>query len=258
MKKIALTSLLAVFAVSAADASVFDPIYRAKAGQWAGQFGVAFTSGANEDGDGRTDLTAGDFNVSDVKIAYGVSDVFALTFETYGANSSSQVFANPEIGLNYRLLNDQAFGLDIVAKYGIALTETAVSGTRIGNNNLQAGVRVFGEMDKLQWGARLSAQYVFEEPDDYWNMLAGVEAQYSFNNTSAVKAELSYDVLAISEDIYSYDRSLSLGYVHNFSETAAVQPYVAYHFQRVLTDGDNELDLPNNYWQIGAKFGVQF
>ena len=255
MKRIILTSLIAFGATQAMAApGVFDPTFRAKQGVVAAQFGIAYQSGYTKDYSSMTDLTAGDVKVGDVKLAYGIADNLAVTLDTY----ASGVYANPELGLNYQIMNTKPLGVDIVGKWGIALTENAATGERIGNNNLQAGLHLYGQEGQFQWGAWGLAQYVFDDMGDFWNVLVTLEAQYQLDSMWAIKGTFNYDFLAINEDIVGYDRSLALGLVYTISKSAAVQPYLAYHFSDTLSGNGYTVHLPNNYWQIGAKFGVQF
>lgn len=273
MKKLALTSILALFAVSAANAGTFDSTYRVKAGDFNGQFGAAFTTGANKNGDELTDFTAGDFGVTGVKLAYGISDSFALTFDVSSVATSylttvGLTGTNPEIGINWQLVNTPSFGLDLIAKYGMALTEIAGTDTRIGMNNLQAGAHLYGAADALQWGATALAQYTFV-PDtvgdgDAINLLLQAEVMYAMNANWDLKAEVMYNMYNLNNglndavDFIIYDRSVAFGPVYNFSETAAVMPYLSYHFQTVQEYDSTDVESNDNFWQVGAKFSVQF
>ncbi|MCL2748977.1 MAG: hypothetical protein FWE50_02780 [Alphaproteobacteria bacterium] len=281
MKKIALTSLIALFAASAASAGVFDPTYRVKEGDIFGGFGINYTTGFNKTGSSMTDWTAGDWDVDDVNLAYGITDKFALTLDvTRGSLAFNPVsgivshgFAymdvmagttNPELGINWRALGGESFNLDVIAKYGFAWTRENMSGnhTRIGMNNVTAGVKLSGTVDKFQWGATALLNYMWIPGwlmnDNLVNLYMQAEAQYAITAKWAARAELNYDIYNLTKeagpDYLIFDRSVALGAVYAISDTAAVQPYVSYHFG-TKSDGSSFFD---RFWQIGAKFGVQF
>jgi hypothetical protein len=42
------------------------------------------------------------------------------------------------------------------------------------------------------------------------------------------------------------------------SSVASVMPYIGYGFSQKLSQGDIDIDLENDSWNIGAQFKVQF
>lgn len=286
MKKILMATLMTVFAVGAASASyndadkygvrssVFNPAYRPLQGDWSGQFGAMFQTGDNESQSNSANFKGGDFQVGDVKLAYGILDNLYVSLDV--ANSATMVapfstyglMANPELGINWQIMRPaKSFALDVFAKYGFALTKDQVTDERLGMNNVQAGLRVYGDEGMFQWAAHAAAQWVFlpdnngfSDNDNMWDLLMGVEAEFEFVKHFGVKAEFNYNIYNLNkksgESIY-YDPFVSLGLIFDVTPAvAAIQPYVAYHFETTAS-GSNP-DLANNYWQIGAKFGMQF
>ncbi|MDR1691505.1 MAG: hypothetical protein LBR35_01550, partial [Rickettsiales bacterium] len=282
MKKVLLTSLMAVCVASAANAavndadeygvrsSVFNPAYRPLKGDVATQFGVMYQTGENKDATSGTDFSSGDVKVGDVRIAYGILDDLYVSLDvsndtSFGPFSPSGSFANPEIGINWQVMRPaKSFALDLIAKYGIAWTEDALTKERIGMNNVQAGVRIYGDEGMFQWAAHAMGQAVFL-PDNnefsdngtMWDVLMGVEAEFEIVNTVGLKAEFNYNIYNLNkksgESMY-YDPSVALGLIIDVTPAiAAIQPYVAYHFE--TTASGDEPNLGNDYFQVGVKFG---
>ena len=258
MKKITITSLAAMFVVAgSASASplfhrgMFDISYRPGAENFFAASGVTFVTGETENAGSMTDIASGETHQVPLKGMYGFTDMFAVTLDM------GNEYASPELGINWRVLNDASFSIEVLASYGIAWTEEAVApNTRIGDNNLKAGARIFGLAGNFQWGANVWAQYVFVDTDDFLNLNMLFQGQYNFSQTYALYAELGYDIQQISEDTNFYDRYLNVGYVYNISKTAALMPFVGYHF--ATANSDNSNTMPDNYWQLGAKFAVEF
>jgi hypothetical protein len=286
MKKIILSTLIGAIALGAGAAnadystpdkynvvqSVFNPTYRPLKNDWALQAGFAFQTGANSTGSDMTHFPSGDFTVGDVKVAYGILDnlyvsfdVYRDTFEVnpYTSNFIVGSFANPELGINWQIFRpSKSFALDVIGKYGIAWTKDAVTDERIGMNNLQAGARIYGDEGMFQWGLQSLVQYVYtpEGVSDMWNLLSRAEAEFEIVERVGLKGQFDYNVYNMNEGDSApiiYDRVLALGVIFDVQPgVAAIQPYVSYHFQ--TANSANSSTLPNNFWQIGAKFGVQF
>ena len=286
MKKMLLTTLItaAAFGATAANAtyshpdkygvvsSVFNPAYRPLHNDWALQTGFNFQTGLDKDGNNMTNFSSGDFQVGDLKVAYGILDelyvsidVYANTFEInpYSGSFIIGSFANPEIGINWQIMRPaKSFALDLIGKYGAAWTKDAFTNDRIGLNNFQGGFRMYGDEGKFQWAAQGLLQFAYtpEGMADWWNLLAKVEGEFEIVEKIGLRGEYNFNTynLSSSNSIpVIFDQSVSLGLVCDMMPgVAAIQPYVAYHF--ATTNSDNSSTLPNNFWQIGAKFGVQF
>ncbi|MCL2748775.1 MAG: hypothetical protein FWE50_01740 [Alphaproteobacteria bacterium] len=287
-KKLLLTTLVSVAAIgataTAADAnystpdkygvvsSVFNPAYRPLQNDWALQAGVNFQTGMNESGSDMTRFQSGDFQVGDVKIAYGILDELFVSFDVYQQTFEINpytgtfmvgAFANPELGINWQIFRPaKSFALDVIGKYGIAWTRDAVTGDRIGMNNVQAGARIYGDEGKFQWAVQGLAQLAMtpEGMSDWWNLLARAEFEYEIVEKVGLKAEYNFNTYNMSKSNsipVIYDQILSLGAVIDVQPgVAAIQPYVAYHFP--TTGSGGMPSMSNNFWQIGAKFGIQF
>ncbi len=249
--------------------SVFNPTYRPNAGDWGISAGINFQTGTNSDASDQTDFGSGETQVGDVRVVFGMLDNLYLSLEAYGSNTSPFTtggFANPEVGLNWQLFRAaKSFGLDLVAKYGFALTKDAVTDERIGMNNAQAGLRIYGDEGSFQWAIQSLAQLVFDptiaSQSEMWDLLSRAELEFEIVDQVGIRGEFNYNVYNLNreENEARYtDMNASLGVVCHVSPGAAVQPYVAYHFETDVSGGDIDGDIPNNYWQIGAKFGVQF
>lgn len=255
--------------------SVFNPTFRTMQNEWAVQAGFAFQTGSNKTGSNQISIAGGDFDVGDVKVAYGVLDelyvsidVYRNTFEVNPFTGSFMIgsFANPEIGINWQIMRPaKSFALDLIGKYGLAWTIDQPTGQRIGMNNLQAGLRIYGDEGKFQWAAQALGQWV-SIPDSaaftdnsMWNLLMKAEIEFEIIKTVALKAEGNYNIYNLAKDTGEamiYDRNALLGVVVDVSPGAAIMPYVSYHFQTANSEDSDT--LPNNFWQIGAKFGMQF
>jgi len=286
-KKLLLTALIsvgAIGAVSSANAdystpdkygvvsSVFNPAYRPLQNDWALQAGVNFQTGMNESGSNMTDFRSGDFQVGDVKIAYGILDelfvsfdVYQNTFEVnpYTGSFIIGAFANPELGINWQIFRPaKSFALDLVGKYDMAWTKDAVTGDRIGMNNVQAGVRMYGDEGRFQWAVQGLGQLAMtpEGMSDWWNLLARAEVEFEIVKSVGLKAQYDFNTYNMSKSNsipVIYDQILTLGAVIDVQPgVATIQPYVAYHFPTTGSGGMSS--MTNNFWQIGAKFGVQF
>lgn len=287
-KKMLLTTLIGVAAIGAtataanADystpdqygvvSSVFNPAYRPMQNDWALQAGVNFQTGMTKNGENMTNFSSGDFQVGDVKIAYGVLDELYVSFDvyqnTFGINPYTGTFmigafANPELGINWQVFRPaKSFALDLIGKYGIAWTIDEVTRDRIGMNNVQAGARIYGDEGKFQWAVQGLAQLAFtpEGMDDWWNILGKAELEFEIVDKVGLKAEYnlnSYNISKSDNIPIIYDQSLLFGVIVDVQPgVAAVQPYVEYHFP--TTSDSSASALTNNFWQIGAKFGVQF
>ncbi|MCL2538592.1 MAG: hypothetical protein FWF34_01025 [Alphaproteobacteria bacterium] len=290
-KKIALTSLVAVTMAGAANASsfqysdgpdwnriaqsVFNPAYRPVQNKWAVMGGINFQTGSNAAQTNETRWQAGDFQVGDVSIRYGILDQLFVSVEVanndgFGLNSYTGAvgqFANPEIGVNWQMWRPaKSFAIDLIGKYGIAWTKDALTEQRIGENNLQAGLRVYGDEGRFQWAAQGISQWAFLqsgsmfEHDSLWNALFKLELEYEVVQKVGLKFEGNYNIYNADKSSgipIIYDRGVQFGVIFDVAPgVAALQPYVAYHFQ--TANSENSQTANNDFWQVGLKFGVQF
>jgi len=288
-KKILLTTLAAIAALGATNAanadystpdqygvvsSVFNPAYRPMQHDWALQTGASFRTGSNEAGTSMTKFGSGDFEVDDFSIKYGILDELFVSVDvyanTFGVNPYTGAFAiggfaNPEIGVNWQIFRPaKSFALDLIGKYGAAWTKYAGTNERIGMNNLQAGARIYGDEGRFQWALQGLAQMAFAndntdwltDSSTLWNALIKAEVEFEFMQRAGIKLEGNYNIYNLNSG--SGEHTLQTwnvlgGIIYDIMPHAAVMPYVSYNLK-----SEHNGSLPNNYWQLGAKFGVQF
>ena len=152
MKKIILTSLLAVFAATSANAAINDnPMYRPDQGRF---YSVTELNSHTEDIDS--------WKVTE-KFGYGITDQASIYINTdlYEYNSFDHYgWGNFEIGADYRLLNDMNWKVDAYGSYALA----PVWGAEFLDSNATT----------YTWGVGVRAGYV----TDLWTVAGHVE----FNN----------------------------------------------------------------------------
>ncbi len=220
-------------------------------GEFSATFGAAFKTGMNKEGTARDDFSSGTIEELGFELDYTFLSDWTVSFSTGNDYSDSQV------GLSYKVLTHNGFKLDLSADYGIAWTKDAQTDKRIGNNNFDAGVRIHGIAgDAFQWAAKVTGQFVFAEPKNFWNTALTLEAMYYFSDAIAAKTEVNFAFKEIKEPVTLYDRDIKLGVVYNMSRNASVHPYVKYHFK---TKNSEHNDIkPDDNWKIGAEFSVVF
>ena len=185
-----------------------------------------------------------------MEVDYTFLDDWTVSFST------SNDYADSQVGLSYKVLTNDGFKLDLSTDYGMALTKNAATGERIGNNNIDAAFRIHGILgDAFQWAAQVKGTFVFAEPKNFWNVGLKLETMYYFTNSLAAKADFNFVFKEIEAPITLYDRSIRVGMVYNMSEDASVHPYIKYHFK---TKNSEHTVFPDDYWKIGAEFAVVF
>ena len=207
MKKIALTSLLAVVAASAAHASVNmidgDPLYMPRAGHFYSETSLASTTKKTEN------WMLGE------EFGYGITDRFAISLATSLAEEESfDLFGWQGLSLNatYRVLNQGHWRADLVGSYNIdgwlysydeELDETNFMEKEDLNYVWKAGIRGgyttarftiaghlmfnYGNSESFNWGddgmhriaVGLDGQYVINRS---WNLVAGLEYSGSIDD----------------------------------------------------------------------------
>ncbi|MBQ0013579.1 MAG: hypothetical protein KBS86_03360 [Proteobacteria bacterium] len=275
MKKIALTSVLAVFAATGANAAnVIDgnPLYRPTLKHFASI--TTLTTGENSYANPRLaygyDLTE-DF-------MYGFTDHFALgvettvSYDTDNANGSDLDHAhqlsleNVYVNGSYRFMDVCAFKADVLAsvgrefvmndglhtmatvwglgvKAGLDLGDFTIAGT-IGVHDIDMNVRL-AEKGWLAWGIDA----------EMWTLSAEVEAQYVINEDFNVVAGAKY-MFDVSHDGYFEDLQQmnnplvgKAGVNYNFDETKYVGAYATY---------DVNAEHQSKAWGVSVRFGIDF
>lgn len=219
--------------------------------EFSASFGAEFKTGANKSGTGHDDISSGTIDELGVGISYTFLNDWTVSFGT------GNDYADSQVGLSYKVLTYDGFKLDLSADYGIAWTKNAKTDERIGDNNIDAGIRIHGIAgDAFQWAAKVTGQFVFAEPQNFWNLGITLEGMYYFSNALAVKTEFNFKFKEIEMPVTLYDRSIKAGVVYNMSDNASVHPYIKYHFK--TKNSDHSEILPDDDWKLGAEFSVVF
>ncbi len=219
--------------------------------EFSASFGAEFKTGTNKSGTGHDDISSGTIDELGVGISYTFLNDWTVSFGT------GNDYADSQVGLSYKVLTYDGFKLDLSADYGIAWTKNAKTDERIGYNNVDAGIRIHGIAgDAFQWAAKVTGQFVFAEPQNFWNLGITLEGMYYFSNALAVKTEFNFKFKEIEMPVTLYDRSIKAGVVYNMSDNASVHPYIKYHFK--TKNSDHSEILPDDDWKLGAEFSVVF
>ena len=253
MKKINIffISSLGSFFPLLSHAGIFDVSRLTEDKEFSATFGAEFKTGANKDGTGHDDVKSGNIDDVGMEIDYTFLDDWTVSFST------SNDYADSQVGLSYKVLTNKGFKLDLSADYGIAWTKNAKTNQRIGNNNVDAAFRIHGIAgDLFQWAAKVTGTFVFAEPKNFWNVGLTLEGMYYFTMNFAVKAEFHFGLKEIDNPVTLYNRSIKFGGVYNMSENAAVHPYIEYHFK--TKNSEHSEIMPDDYWKVGAEFSVVF
>lgn len=282
MKKLVLTSLMAVFAVSGAHAANVinnNPLYRPDQGRFYSITGVESATNrelVNENGTKQAKLSE--------EFGYGITDHFMAVVKTSLTEKDwfdSKSWDDLSLGLNYRVIDINNWKGDVFGEYAVNnvradravmldkdltfYTWTAgMRGGYAGEGWTVAGHAALDYMntESFNWDesfknhARISAhQLRFGldgqlELNQYWNLVAGVEYNVDYENWS---------------DHESYWKG-TLGANLNLDETKFVGVYVNKYMAR--SDADAEYDdeemvrdvTDSGNWKVldGFEFGVKF
>lgn len=252
-KNVVIVSFISIFCCSAVARAegIFDVSRLTDDKEFSATFGAEFKTGSNKDGTGHDDIKSGNIDDVGMEIDYTFLDDWTVSFST------NNDYADSQVGISYKVLTNKGFKLDLSADYGIAWTKNAKTDERIGNNNIDAAVRIHGIAgDLFQWAAKVTGTFVFAEPKNFWNVGLTLEGMYYFAMNFAAKAEFHFGLKEIDNPVTLYDRSIKLGAVYNMSEEAAIHPYIKYHFK--TKNSEHSEVLPDDYWKIGAEFAVVF
>ncbi len=252
-KNVAIVSFISIFCCSAVARAegIFDVSRLTENNEFSATFGAEFKTGSNKDGTGHDDIKSGNIDDIGMEIDYTFLDDWTVSFST------SNDYADSQVGISYKVLTNKGFKLDLSADYGIAWTKNAKTNERIGNNNIDAALRIHGIAgDLFQWAAKVTGTFVFAEPKNFWNVGLTLEGMYYFTMNFAAKAEFHFGLKEIDNPVTLYDRSIKLGGVYNMSENASVHPYIKYHFK--TKNSEHSEILPDDYWKVGTEFSVVF
>ncbi|MDR0449258.1 MAG: hypothetical protein LBG89_02235 [Rickettsiales bacterium] len=244
MKKIIL-SLFAPLIVSQSFAMTpLDPAFSPSKGDFVAYFSPAFIK---PDLGGLKD---GSFVLPMNGVAYGVDDRLSFFLE-----QASQT--NPAIGIDYTLIPNREFSLDLIGKYELNVADIAATG----------GAQVYGVADShLSWSASAFVRYRNIQVIENWfavDILLQGRVLYQLDAKWGVFAEFNYNVIMDNYDNlyftqYTYSRDMTLGAVYAISKSAAVMPFVSRNFKSVMSYGGADRDLSDGAMSVGARFGVQF
>ena len=273
MKKIALTSLLAVFAVSGAHAAnVIDgnPLYMPKAGH---AYSVT-TLGSHS---GSEDIKTWGLNE---EFGYGITDKLAVGVSTtvYDLRSFDQwAWGDMTFGAAFRALNNGAWKLDVLGSYAVEpvwgnhisfldkdFTEyTWTVGVRGGyttSNFTIAGKALFEYWNtkSFNWNADKGEQGMH-------SLVLGLDAQYVINNQFNVVAGVEYT--GIMDDEYRGVPGWEIknagtwhgefGVNYNIDATKFVGAYISGDMHHHGGTKGDEWKAEKGFG-FGAKFGIDF
>ena len=261
MKKLALTSLLAVFAVSGAHAAnVIDgnPLYLPGAGHFYSVSTLGSHTGSEES---KTIVAAEEFGYGITnKLAINVStDLYEYdAFDAYGWNTLT-------LGAAYRVLDMGAWKADLVGAYAVdnvwpyhapfldeGLTgygwTAGVRGGYVASNWTLAGHAYFtyANTESFNWS---------DEGMHIWTL--GVDGQYVLDSHWSALAGLEYTGLTDSWAKNAGELEATVGVNYNLDATKFVGVYVSAEANHQGGDAADEWKAENGFG-FGAKFGIDF
>lgn len=248
MKKLALTSLLAVFAVSGANAANVisgNPLYRPDTGHF-----YSVTS-LDMDTDYENFALGEDFG-------YGISDKMSLFMNTTGSYDSSDTpilgkysWNNFLLGMSYRYLDQNEWKADFYGKVKQDYNSKDTLETTW--YNWTAGTKFGYVMSDWTVAGTVEMNYLTDDQEsfdyDAWAMKFGLEGQYSMDSNWNMVAGLDYT--ANMDDTYVIGNPLiaKLGVNYNMDATK----YVGIYATR-----DLKADSSDDTYGMGVKFGIDF
>lgn len=255
MKKLALTSLLAVCAVSSANAAINDnPLYRPDAGKF-----VSMTSVASHT-ENATEFAATE------EFAYGVTDRLAIGISTSASENDWFEAASWDsfgVGADYRFFDGEVVKADAFASYDISgiwgdhadfleeettnytWTVGARAGYTSGNLTLAGHVAFdYENIESFNW-----------DDDGFHTLRAGVTGFLELNNNWGLLAAVEYNAdLDNWEDNNGFWTG-KFGVNYNITNDMFVAGYVAKEMNH--TAGDGKWEVADGFG-FGGKFGIQF
>ena len=248
MKKLALTSLLTLFAISSANAAnISNPLYHPTENH--------FYSQTSADMD--TDLELYTINE---EFGYGITDKLAVFLNTAGSYNSSDSadtkysWDNMSLGLNYRVVDMNEWKADVYGKFQ-QIYDTSDS-LEVTWYKWTAGTK-FGYMTN-DWTIAMVAQadYISDDIDAYdfdaWGMKFGLIGQYVMDSNWNMIAGLDYD-FSLTDDVYpdyvGNPLTAKLGVNYNMDASKYIGVYAT---------KDLKSDFSDDPYGWGVKFGIDF
>lgn len=255
MKKIFLTSLVAVFAASAAQASSAindNPLYRPGSNQF---YSMTSLMSHSENADSWA-LTE--------QFGYGITDRMAVSVETSMAEGDwfdSNSWGPLTLGLDYRVLNDANWKADVYGSYtvnpvwgyGLSFLDENVT-----MYDWVVGVRA-GYMTKM-WTIAGHVEFDYRNTesfnwgDDGWHSIrAGVDGFLSLNDNWAllIGAEYTGWLDDEFENAGTWDAKFGVNY------NIDVNKFVAAYITSDMSHETGDWEVSDGFG-FGAKFGIQF
>lgn len=260
MKKLVLTSLLAVFAVSGAHAAINDnPLYRPDAGKFVSETIVASHS------DSTTAVALGQ------EFAYGITDRMAASVGT--TLSENNWFDNSqwgalELGLDYRVFDGEMWKVDLFGGYGMTPVwgdHEAFLDKDMTVYNWNAGARAGYTSGNLTLAGHVAFDYLNSESFN-WNddgihtLRAGITGFLELNRNWGLMAGAEYSKI-LDDEIDGVDIENrgswtgTFGVNYNINDDMFVAGYITKEMNHTDVSGEWEVE---DGFGFGAKFGVQF
>lgn len=277
MKKIALTSLMAMFAVSGAHALALNtidgnPLYRPKAGHFYSETGLASST---HDAD---TVTASEY------LGYGITDRLSVEIGTVITQKdwfNKASWDNIDLSLNYRVADYQHWKADIFGGYSVSgvlpaadgffhgsfMNEkntfyTWVAGARGGYTNYIFTIAGHAYMSYINKESFNWKQNAWTEDEIYGVhvLTAGVDAQLVLNKRWNLVSGADYSkILDHYNDPDTMGQwDLTFGANFNIDKTKFVGAYITKEIKHVpTTDSKGNWDVQNGFG-MEVKFGIDF
>lgn len=254
MKKLILTSLLAVFAATGANAAINDnPLYRPDQGRFYSVTALESSS-----------WTTNAYTLGEA-FGYGVTDRLAIGLET--SASTSDWFAENSwntfgIGLNYRVLDGINWKADVFGSYGFDGV-WPYGETFLGEENTDyiwtVGAKVGYETSSWAFAGHIAFDYAntesFNWGDDGLHMLrVGADAFFAMNMQWSLVLGAEYNAFLDSWEQNNGYWTGKLGVNYNIDDAKFVGAYVG---KEMHHEGKGTWNIQDGF-TYGVKFGVEF
>ena len=255
MKKLVLTSLAAVFAVSAAQAANVindNPLYRPDQGNFYSMTGLS--------SDTNSTTTVG---LSE-EFGYGITDRLAVGIAmTMSENNwfDQSDWGTLGIGVNYRLLDMANWKADVYGSYGVGPVwayRASFMDKDLTWYNWNVGVRAGYMTETWTVAGHVAFDYVNTESfnwgdDGFHSILAGVDGFLSLNQNWALLIGAEYTGWLDDEFENAGSWAAKFGANYNIDANKFIGAYISGEMSH--RTGDWEIA---NGFGFGAKFGIQF
>lgn len=261
MKKLTLTSLMAVFAVSAANAAAINdnPLYRPDQGKFYSMTAVASNSKAT------TKWAASE------EFGYGITDKLAIAVATSVDENDwfdSSDWDTLGLGLSYRVMDMNGWMVDLTGSYGVGPVmpyKGSFLDKDLTSYQWSIGAQVGKTMGNLTLAGHVAMDYVNSESfnwnDDGWHTVRlGADAFLTLNDNWALVGGVEYTGTTDDkmfgkvkvENAGTWTGTVGVNY--NFCENSFVGAYVGRAMSHKAA-GEWSTDAG---FAFGGKFGIQF